>query len=314
MKKIIILTTVVALAFLNSCKREQKAIQIPSKSNIKIEELNYNPGSTEEMKAQVLNFLNHTKYGNSKTTSTFPDRPIYEGAYLLEGAANYLRNVNFGHTLEVMQTIDKDIAKIDANTLSGASMVAQFEQLLTEIEGYEIGGTNEAYLINGYIISQDNQAATVRFDVYLGDEPLWGNDVVYPNTDADYCTAAENLESYVNWDLQLNNVFVAGVVTHAQVGIAPGATAFYNTNRLWYSPGNSTFLASQYPQFHIGGIECAEHFASTLTPANPNPNVGQVNPKAIFVDMQCDVAFDPLTTIYFHRIVDVTTAMHLANY
>jgi|688.fasta_scaffold156525_2 hypothetical protein len=314
MKKSILSIVVLSIILLNSCKKDKA----PLASNLNTSgsqktELLYNPGNATKAKEITLNFIRHTKFSTNKTTEVFPDAPIFEGAYLLEAGANYLRNTNFKTHYSLTQSFDKSIDKINPTTLSGASMVQSFEDLMAEIGAYEDGSNQTGYLINGYITSQDNDIATVRFDVYFG-EPDNSPTYIYPNQDQTWCDAATTLTNGINFDLQYGNVFATGVISQ-NPGVTGGAThpdSFYD-GKAWSSSVAYGIFANEWTTWHNNGLAIANHFANGFCQQNNpnNPTAGCVVP--VNVNINCG-SYGVNPTFRYHTYYNITLAQFLASY
>ena len=104
----------------------------------------YYPGSSEKVKEEILEFLAATNtYNNAiaKTNLLGLNRNPSEGKWLMEGASNFLTNVNLNLGTDTVIEIDIEIDNLIANDgsilMDGADMVAEFDNLHNNIASIE---------------------------------------------------------------------------------------------------------------------------------------------------------------------------------
>jgi hypothetical protein len=320
MKKNLILGSAMTFALtsivvFNSCNKSvlNKATAVSTNNGIK--ETDFDPGSSKKAKDLVIDFVSYTNFSAKKLRGDFPNRPTSEGVWLIEGGANYLKNPNYRqHFIETV-SFTYTITKTNSTTLSGISLTENFNDLVASINAHELATIYKANLINGYIISETNLDAQVKFDVTFGvPVPDGGLQFAYPTSDQQYCPASVYLTDGINNSLQSGTQFATGVVSHAvqETPFSTGGSGTFNFTRLWFATV-STFPATSFATFHQGGIEIAQAKTALWYPA-PTGGASYIYPPTpIAVTIVCDVVVFNSST-WLHRMTNISTAGYMASY
>ena len=307
--------------FISSYNNEHTANASRGEWVEEITETRFDPGSMDQAGELIRAFIEQTNYDGAN----FPSKNVDESVWLLEGGANYLRNINMGQHFIATNTHEIQLNINEEGLIHAEALILKFNELMSEITEYETVTAYQANLINGYILFQNEAIANVRFDISYG-EPLPPNpDPIgtynYPNTNQTACDAAQLLTTGINSDLQSNAVFATGVqnflpdANPALTFPSPCIFDVNNNSRIWMGTTTtpSTFLASLFQQYHTGAIETAGCFMDINCPQHPNPNIATVCPSLVEVKLVCDFPF-VVNPIFHHILTDYTTAMYLASY
>lgn len=191
-------TTVFFMLFsitLFSCSKENTS------TNAKYVDKDYYPGTQELAKQEVLEFLQTTKtYGQAmaKTTTTYQDRELSEAKWVMEGASNYLTNVN-------MQNIDGEVSVqnyeyefdlLNVNSdiyIKGEDMTTKFDNLFIDVETYKLLNNTKAYVVDFEIKLVSESKATLSSTVLFSEV----NGSVSGPPGSDKCSGIYELNDYV---------------------------------------------------------------------------------------------------------------------
>lgn len=149
----------------------------------------YYPGSQELVKKEVLSFLNFTifnKNSSYKTNTEFEDTDPSEGSWVMEGASNYIVNVNiYLKTDTVIDLIIEVENFLDSNEkikMKGGHMVSVFNQLHNELLTIEESLDKLTRLIDYEIKEVSPSKTTINVSAVFGSVENEGSGYSsYPN-------------------------------------------------------------------------------------------------------------------------------------
>jgi len=183
MKKITLALLASSMLFF-ACNKET---EIQTEANYV--ETNYYPGNSENVKQEILYFLNKTFTYNqaiAKTSAIQLNIDPSEGKWLMEGASNYLSNTKLHLKTDTIVKFEMEIANVVTEDgvilMDGADMINEFDNFHTEVSNLESIIGDSAKIMDYEIIDVTNTTTSISIDTYLGlpngDHPTASN---YPN-------------------------------------------------------------------------------------------------------------------------------------
>lgn len=203
-----------------SCNKEHEI-----QKEINYIDTDYYPGSKEKVKEEILEFLSATNtFNNSiaKTNLLGLDRNPSEGKWLMEGASNFLTNINLNLSTDTVIEIEIEIDNLIANDgsilMKGTDMVTEFDNLhnnITDIEN-TIGKT--AKILDYEINTVSSLKTTIKIKTIYGKLQNLLNSSTYTN-DMNPIDLFEQYEIDLKDEFETpNNTFYTNVVYN---GILP---------------------------------------------------------------------------------------------
>lgn len=163
-----------------SCNKEN---ELPQKINYV--DTDYYPGSNEKVKEEILEFLALTKtYNNAiaKTNLLGLNKTPSEGKWLMEGASNYLSNVNLDLVTDTVIEFEIEIDNLLSNDgsilMDGADMVTEFDNLHLDINSVGNSIDKTAKIVDYEITEVTTNSTTIGIKTVYGKVgPIfnWGN-------------------------------------------------------------------------------------------------------------------------------------------
>jgi hypothetical protein len=284
-----------------------------TQTKYKIGEPDFKPKDVAEAKQIVTDFIGVTKFAKKQTRTDYPEKPLSEVVWIMEGAANYLENPNYRQFFREEASFTVEVTKLPSGNISGADLVSKFQTLMAEITARENGHQYKANLVNGYTIAENEISASIKFDVTFGDPLPLG--YTYPSTDQNYCDAAAILTDGINTKLQSEVVFCTGVVDHLTFLLNDGSTPYYG---LFFSQtNNNVFPTNMFTTYEQKGIQAANIYMTDYiltTQSNPSGTSSNNNMRVVAVNIKCDAIYPQTNSYYLHVMNHVKTSTLLANY